>query len=341
MGTPTDIRILFMGTPAFAVPALRALHAAGYRLHVVTQPDRPAGRGGRLTPPPVKEAAGALGLAVMQPPTLRDPAVVEELRALAPDVIVLVAYGELLRRAVLELPPHGAVNVHPSLLPRWRGPAPVPAAILAGDTMTGVSIMLMDKGMDSGPVLAQVEEPIRPDDTAATLGERLAVRGADLLVATLPAWRAGTITPRPQDPTQATVCGLLRREDALLNWARPATALARQVRAYTPWPGTYTLWQDRRLKVLTATAHARTPDDPLAATLWENNPPGAVLALSGNAGQGIIAVRAGEGWLELGQVQLEGRAAVPVAAFVAGYPGFVGSTLGGIPTVAPPPGEVE
>src|SRR4051812_43386092 len=191
MTEPTATRVLFMGSPAFAVPSLRALHAAGYDLQVVTQPDRPAGRGGRVTPPPVKEAALALDLPVWQPPTLRDPAVVEQLRALAPEVIVVVAYGELLRRAVLTLPPHGCVNVHPSLLPRWRGPVPVQAALLAGDPETGVSIMLLDAGMDSGPVLAQVREPIGPSDTAATLGTRLAQRGADLLVATLPGWLTG------------------------------------------------------------------------------------------------------------------------------------------------------
>jgi methionyl-tRNA formyltransferase len=182
--------------------------------------------------------------------------------------------------------------------------------------------------MDSGPVLAQVQEPIKPDDTTASLGERLAQRGAALLVATLPDWLAGTITPQPQDPAQVTTCALLRKEDARINWARPAEELARMVRAYTPWPGTYSLWQGRRLKVLAAAPQPRDVGDVMATVLWENNPPGTVLAFADNAGHSVIAVRAGEGWLELVQVQLEGRAAVPVAAFVAGYPGFVGSRLG-------------
>jgi methionyl-tRNA formyltransferase len=333
MTAPAATTVIFMGTPDFAVPALTALHDAGYRLHVVTQPDRRAGRGNRLAPPPVKEAALAWNLPVLQPATLREAAVVDELRALKPDVIVVVAYGELLRRNVLELAPHGCINVHPSLLPRWRGPTPIPAAIRAGDSETGVSIMLLDAGMDSGPVLAQGREPIAPHDTAATLGDRLARMGADLLVRTLPRWLGGTITPQPQDPTAVTTCGLLRREDGLLNWARPAEELAREVRAYTPWPGTTAFWEGRRLKVLEA---APQPRD-LGGPLWANNPPGTVLLLSDEGGRAVVAARAGEGWLELLQVQLEGRGALPVVAFVAGYPGFIGSSLAEMPPAAPPP----
>jgi methionyl-tRNA formyltransferase len=294
----------------------------------VTQPDRPAGRGGRLTAPPVKAAALEGDLPVWQPATLRDPAAVSQLEALAPQVIVVVAYGELLRPAVLNLAPRGCVNIHPSLLPRWRGPTPIPAAIRAGDPQTGVTVMLLDRGMDSGPILAQTPEPLAPYDTAATLGARLAQRGADLLVATLPAWLAGDITPQPQDPAQATVCRLLRREDGLIDWSLPAEELARLVRAYTPWPGTYTLWEGRRLKVLDAAPQPRDLGQELAGALWENTLPGTVLALAENDARLVVAVRAGEGWLELLQVQLEGRAAQPVVAFVAGYPGLIGSTLG-------------
>jgi methionyl-tRNA formyltransferase len=332
MTTPAETTVIFMGTPAFAVPALTALHAVGYRLHVVTQPDRAAGRGSRLTAPPVKEAALARGLPVLQPATLRDPAVVDLLRGLHAGVIVVAGYGELLRRDVLEMTPHGCVNIHPSLLPRWRGPTPIPAAIRAGDAETGVSIMLLDAGKDSGPLLAQVREPIAPDDTAATLGDRLARRGADLLIATLPRWLDGAITPQPQDPAGVTTCGLLRREDGLINWARPAEELAREVRAYTPWPGTTAFWEGRRLKVLEA---APQPRD-LALALWENNPPGTVLMLSDEGGRAVCAVRAGEGWLELLAVQLEGRAAMPVVAFVAGYPGLIGSSLAETPPAAIP-----
>ncbi len=321
-----------MGTPAFAVPALLALHDAGYRLHVVTQPDRKAGRGSRLTPPPVKEAALARGVPVLQPPTLRDAAVMDELRALHPAVIVVVAYGELLRRAVLEMTPAGCVNVHPSLLPRWRGPTPIPAAIRAGDPETGVSIMLLDAGMDSGPILAQEPEPIGPHDTTATLGDRLAAKGATLLVQTLPRLLDGAITPQPQDPALVTTCGLLHREDGLLNWARPAEELAREVRAYTPWPGTTAFWEGRRLKVLEAAPQPRT----LAEAQWENTLPGTVLLLSDEGGRAVCAVRAGEGWLELLTVQLAGRAALPVVPFVAGYSGFIGSSLAEMPRDAPP-----
>ena len=314
--------------PAFAVPALEALHTAGYRLQVVTQPDRPAGRGGRLTPPPVKAAALERDLPVCAARHLRDPAALAQLQALAPQVIVVVAYGELLRPAVLNLAPHGCVNLHPSLLPRWRGPTPIQAAIRAGDAQTGVTMMLLDRGMDSGPILAQTPEPLAAYDTGASLGARLAQRGADLLLDTLPAWMAGSITPQPQDPAQVTICHLLRREDGQIEWSLSAEELARLVRAYTPWPGTYTLWEGRRLKVLDAAPQPRDLGRETADALWENTLPGTVLTLSENDGRLVVAVRAGEGWLELLQVQLEGRAAQPVAAFVAGYPGLIGSTLG-------------
>jgi methionyl-tRNA formyltransferase len=294
---------------------------------VITQPDRPAGRGGRLAAPPVKARARELGLAVQQPADLRDPEVVAGLRALAPAVIVVVAYGELLRREILDLAPHGCVNLHPSLLPHWRGPTPIPAAILAGDTVTGVTVMLLDRGMDSGPILAQASEPIAAHDTAATLGARLAAKGAALLAATLPRWLGGTLTPQPQDPAGVTVCPLLTKEDGWLDWARPAEELARQVRAYTPWPGTATTWQGRRLKIIEA-ALPRDLAPELADPLWSNNPPGTVLMLPKNAGQGAVVVRCGAGWLELLTVQLAGRGAGPITAFVAGYPGLVGSRVG-------------
>jgi methionyl-tRNA formyltransferase len=192
--------------------------------------------------------------------------------------------------------------------------------------------MLLDAGMDSGPVLAQVREPINPHDTAATLGDRLAVRGAALLVATLPRWLDGTITPLPQDPARVTTCGLLRREDGLINWARPAEELAREVRAFTPWPGTTAFWQGRRLKVLEA---APQPRD-LALASWENTTPGTVLLLSNEGGRAVCAARAGEGWLELLRVQLEGRAAQPIVPFLAGHPDFIGSSLAEVPPAAVP-----
>ena len=341
MPTPAASPITFLGTPAFAVPTLRALHGVGYPLHVVTQPDRPAGRGGRLTPPPVKAAALELGLPISQPPTLRDPAAVAAIRAGAPAALVVVAYGEILRRDVLALAAHGCLNVHPSLLPRWRGPTPIPAALLAGDPVTGVTVMLMDAGMDSGPILAQERVPVGPDETGATLSARLAERGAALLVATLARWLDGAIIPQPQDPAAVTLSRLLRRDDGALDWQCPAEELARQVRAYTPWPGTFTWWAGRRLKVLSAAAQSRSFGDELAGALWADTLPGTVVPLSTPAGDALLAVRAGEGWLALDQVQLEGRGPVAAIALLAGYPGLAGSTLGGEAAAGLPGGHAE
>ncbi len=315
-----------MGTPALAVPALRRLAAAGYQLTVVTQPDRLAGRGSALTPPPIKLAALELGLPVRQPATLRDPAVVEELRALAPAAIVVFAYGEILRHAVLDLPPHGCLNLHPSLLPRWRGPTPINAAILAGDHVTGVSIIRMDSGMDSGPLLAQEEAPILPDDTAATLGARLAEQGAALLTTTLGRHLRGATVAQPQPAAGVTVCRLLDKAAGQLDWQQPAAALDRQVRAYDPWPGTFTHWGSRRLKVH---AVGLLPGVPSAAA---TDPPGTVRRLrdldptAEGAGRRLV-VACGAGWLELARMQLEGKPVQTADALLAGYPSLVGAVL--------------
>jgi methionyl-tRNA formyltransferase len=309
-------RIVFMGTPSFAVPTLEALVAQeSYELVcVVTQPDRPAGRGRRLAASAVKETALTRGLPIWQPPTLRDPQAVEKLRALSPTVVVIAAFGQILRPDVLAIPPRGCLNVHASLLPRWRGAAPIPAAILAGDEETGATIMLLDEGMDTGPILAQVSLPIRPDDTTGSLTERLAVLGADLLITTLPRWLAGEVRPRPQDHSQATTCRPLRKEEGLLNWSFPAVELERRVRAYNPWPGAYTTWRGQRLKVLRAESLAD----------WHGpQSPGQVLALP--AGTAVVT---GEGALLLREVQLTGRRAMVIADFLRGQREFVGSRLG-------------
>lgn len=309
-------RVVFMGTPSFAVPILKALAAEKeYDLVcVVTQPDRPAGRGRKPAASAVKEAALALGLPIWQPRTLRDPEAVEKLRSLSPTVIVVAAFGQILKTDVLTIPPRGCVNVHASLLPRWRGAAPIPAAILAGDEETGVTIMLMDEGMDTGPILAQTAIPIRPDDTTGSLGERLSVLGAELLLATLPAWLAGEIQPRPQDDAQATVCKLLRKEDGQLDWSLPAVELERRVRAYNPWPGAYTMWRGRQLKILRAAA---LPE-------WRGpQTPGQVISLPEGAG-----VSTGRGALLLLEVQMAGRRAMGIRDFMRGQREFVGSRLG-------------
>jgi len=307
-------RIVFMGTPAFAVPSLEKLAESYDIVTVVTQPDRPAGRKRRLTAPPVKEAALARGLPVWQPPTLRRPKAVARLRALAPDIIVVVAFGQILRADVLGIPPHGCLNVHGSLLPRYRGAAPVPAAILAGETQTGVTLMQMDEGMDTGPIITQATCSIAPDDTTATLSERLARLGADLLVETLPPWLAGKIVPQLQDDSQATYCSLIAKADGRLAWQLPAEELARQVRAYFPWPAAFTSWQGKPLKVLRAV--------PLPDWRGEEQP-GQVVAL--DDGVGVVTEK---GALRLLEVQLAGKRAMTIEYFLRGQRGFVGSVLG-------------
>lgn len=308
------VRTVFMGTPEFAVPSLQALLAdPTYQVvGVVTQPDREAGRGRERRASPVKQVALTAGLPVLQPERLREPAAFAELAALAPELIVVAAYGQILRPEVLNLPRFGCINVHASLLPRWRGAAPVAAAILAGDTVTGVTIMLMDPGMDTGPILAQQAEPIHPDDTAGTLGARLARLGADLLVRTLPDYLAGRIQPRPQPAEGVTICRPLSKEQGRMDWTLPATTLARMVRAYDPWPGAYTTWEGQILKILAA---APAPGEA---------PPGHVLAWGKGA-----AVGTGEGLLVLQVVQPAGGRRMPIEAFRHGRPDFIGAVLGG------------
>ncbi len=307
-------RIVFMGTPQFAVPSLKRLAERYTIAAVVTQPDRPAGRKRQLTPPPVKEAALARDLPVWQPPTLRAPEAAAHLRALAPDLIVVVAFGQILPADVLAIPPHGCLNVHGSLLPKYRGAAPAPAAILAGDTETGVTLMQMDEGLDTGPILVQASCPIAPDDTTATLRDRLCHLGADFLIETLPRWLAGEIAPQPQDEAQATYCRTIVKADGRLDWRLPAEQLARQVRAYIPWPTAFTFWQERSLKVLRAA--------PLPH--WRGaGQPGQMIALD----DGVGAVT-GEGLLRLEVVQLAGKQAMTVEAFLRGQRDFAGAVLG-------------
>lgn len=310
-------RIVFMGTPAFAVPTLEALVGTQQVVGVVTQPDRPAGRGRELQPPPVKQVALEYGLPFIQPHSLRTPEALAQLLAWQPEVIVVAAFGQILRQDVLDLPPHGCLNIHASLLPRWRGAAPIPAAILAGDALTGVTIMKMDVGLDTGPVVAQREEPIRPDDTQASLGDRLAQLGAVLLLETLPAYLEGTLLPQPQPEEGVTYARQLRKEDGLLDWSRPAVELDRQVRAFHPWPGAFTFWRGQVLKVLRAVP---LPD-------WRRDMlPGVVIARPDG-----VAVATGAGALRLEQVQLAGKRPMDIAAFSRGQRDFVGSRLAATP----------
>ncbi|WP_376793413.1 methionyl-tRNA formyltransferase [Thermoflexus sp.] len=306
-------RLVLMGSPSFALPTFEALAEEHEIAAVFTQPDKPAGRGMRPTPSPVKRWAEAHGFPVLQPRSLRrDPEAVARLRELRPEVIVVVAYGLILPSEVLRLPPYGCLNLHASLLPRYRGPAPIQAAILNGDLETGVTVMLMTEEVDAGPILAMEREPIAPEDTAETLGGRLAQRGARLMRETLRRWLAGEITPQPQDPSQATYCPRITKADGEIDWRRPAAEIERRIRAFTPWPGSYTFWKGRLLKI----GRARVRPDLQA-------PPGQVVAVDRGA-----AVGTGEGALMLLEVQLEGKRMMPIEAFLNGHPDFLGATLG-------------
>jgi methionyl-tRNA formyltransferase len=318
-----EIRIVFMGTPTFAVHSLRALLSIGEIdgvptrvVGVFTQPDRPAGRGNRLRPPPVKEVALAAGIPIEQPERLRRPEALQVLAAMAPDLIVVAAYAQILSRQVLDLPRCGCLNVHASLLPSYRGAAPIQAAILDGATETGVCIMRMEAGLDTGPVLTRYREPIHADDTAETLGMRLAVGGAELLLRTVPDWVRGAIVPEPQDEALATMTRPLRKEDGCIDWRRPAAYVERQVRAMQPWPGAYTTVGGALLKLLQAA---------VATGSAVGQMPGTVLA----ATQGPIPlVATGEGTLALGLVQPAGRRPMSGADWLRGNPAARALPLG-------------
>lgn len=306
-----------MGTPVFSVPSLqRLIEGPEFDVvAVVTQPDRPAGRGRASTVSPVKQIALKHDITVWQPRRLRKNAeMVQVLWDLAPDVIAVAAYGLILPASVLEIPPHGCVNVHASLLPKYRGAAPVAAAILSGDELAGVTIMLMDEEMDHGPILAQRSTPIQPVDTRQSLTERLAELGAGLLVETLPRWVAGEVEPQPQDHAAATYAHILKKEDGEIDWTQPAARIARMTRAYDPWPGAYTYLEGRVFKLLKAR--------PIGMAVADDRP-GAVVETD----QGL-AVVAGEGAVLLERVQLAGKRAMDIQVFARGQRDFIGSVLG-------------
>ena len=293
--------MVFMGSPDFALPTLRALAEAYDLAGVVTQPDRAAGRGRTLKPPPVKALAVKMGLPVIQPIRLSQADAMEQLHTWGPEVIVVAAFGQILKPAVLELPPYGCLNVHASLLPRWRGAAPINAAILHGDGQTGVTIMKMDVGLDTGPILSQRAVPIGPEETAGSLFEKLSELGARLLVETLPGYLAGEIEPQPQMESEVTYAPMLKKEDGRLDFTRPAVALARQVRAFHPWPGTFFEWQGEPLKVHRARAEAGK------GTPGERGVQG---------GQPVVGTS--DGRLVLEEVQPAGKKAMSGKAFLAG-----------------------
>lgn len=239
------MKIIFWGSSEFAIPALQALYQAGFSVPlVVTQLDAPRGRYLKLAPCPVALAAKELGLQIFQPERLKENEALEKLKKTDADAYVVAAYGRLIPNEILNLPPKGTVNVHPSLLPRWRGPSPLQSAILAGDSETGVSLILLDQEIDHGSLLAQIRVPLSPAITTPELEKNLSEIGAKLLVETLPYYFAGKIKPKPQDHSQATFCKLLKKEDGKINWDEPAEVIERKIRALKPWPGTYTFYQE-------------------------------------------------------------------------------------------------
>jgi methionyl-tRNA formyltransferase len=307
--------IVFLGTPDFSVPALKALHESQDEiLAVVTQPDRPKGRGRRLVPSPVKEVAGTLGYPVLQPFGIKDSWFIEEIIALDPDIFVVVAYGRILPGSFLSIPHLGAINIHPSLLPRYRGPAPVQWAIINGDQETGVSTMWMDEGMDTGDILLNAKVAIMPDDTSGSLHRRLAEVGAQLLVETLTKLKSGNLVGKPQDKSGATYAPLLKKEDGRIDWTRDAESLDALVRGMNPWPGAFTFLSGKRLKVLKAKdLQKRVKEKP--GTVLEGFP-------------GDFNVSTGRGILALKEVQLESAKRLPVRDFLRGCPVPAGTFLG-------------
>ena len=310
------MRLVFMGSADFAVPSLKALCAKGHEiLLVVTQPDRPQGRGRKLKGTPVKELAQQLGLPLAQPERVRDERFIESLRALQPEVIVVVAYGQILPAAVLEIPARGCINVHASLLPRYRGAAPVAWAIMQGEQETGVTTMLMDEGMDTGDILLQARLLIPPRATAGEVEKCLAEEGAELLLATLERWEKGEIRPVRQNAAEATYAPLLRAEHERIDWSQPALVIYNLVRALNPRPGAHTYFGDRLVKVWQAEV---TDCDSKGMS------PGEVLKLDG---EGLV-VQTGKGCLRLLEVQPAGRPRMSAAAFGRGYGVKPGVLLG-------------
>jgi methionyl-tRNA formyltransferase len=313
------LRIIFMGTPEFAVPSLRALltadpEAVGRVVGVVTQPDRPKGRGHDLAPPPIKVLAREAGLPLLQPSKMKEPGFLEGLRSWKPDLIAVTAFGRILPPSVLDLPPLGCVNVHGSLLPKYRGAAPIQWAIINGETETGITTMLMDPGMDTGPMLLRETVPILPTDTAGDLAARLAPVGGRLLVETIVGLKNGTLRPVPQDHAAATLAPLLKKEDGLLQWEEEGTALVNRIRGLTPWPGAYTYHGEERWQIWRAQAAPVGCAEAL---------PGTILEVT----KETIRVATGRGSLLIQELQPASGKRLPVRYFLAGHPVVAGTRL--------------
>ena len=309
--------VVFFGTPEFSLPALEALSKLEVSIPlVVTAPDRPKGRGLHLTPPPVKNFALSLGLKVFQPEKLKDPETIKVILDCKPDVLVVVAYGKLIPSELFQAVPFGAINIHPSLLPKYRGPAPIQRAILAGEEITGVTIMLIDEGLDSGPVLASKTIPIKPFETAGELSERLAREGAGLLVETLGMWLRGEITPKPQNHSEATFAPAIQKEETRIDWNRSGRDVINLCRAFDPTPGAYTMFKGKRIKCFGARK---------ALVNFPDSEPGKVMGISEDG----LLVCAGDGdVVSVGFLQMEGKKRLPANEFVKGMPNIIGFRLG-------------
>lgn len=304
-----------MGTPDFAVPSLRMLAEAGAPIVlVVTQPDRPSGRGQKLTPSPVKLLAEKLNIPVFQPDRVRKPEAIEHIRSLGAECAAVVAYGQILPQSLLDLFSLGVLNVHGSLLPKYRGAAPVQRSILSGDSETGISIMLLDAGMDTGPVLSQLRTSIGEDDNFKTLHDRLSRLGAELMCATLKEWCAGRISPRPQEESLVTYAPPISKEELRLDWQLPALRLVNAIRAFDPWPGAYCLYQGKRVKCFKA-----------SLLHWEGE--GAAGEVVGVTDKGLVILGGDKKAFAVGELQLEGQRRLAAAEFLRGHPVTPGSHL--------------
>lgn len=309
----TGMRIVFMGTPEFACPTLRTLIERGEQVvAVVTQPDRPKGRGQQTLPPPVKVVAEQHGIPVLQPVKVRLPESIEEIRGLNPDLIVVIAFGQILPKALLDIPKYGCINVHASLLPRYRGAAPLNWCIINGETETGVTTMMMDVGLDTGDMLLKRSTPIGADEDTQSLHDRMSQLGAELLAETLDRLARGELVPEKQDDALTCYAPMMKKEDGLIDWSRDAQAIKNQVRGMTPWPGAYSFLDEKLLKVFRV------------QTASGSGAPGEILSL----GRDGIEVACGTGSLVLAELQLEGKKRLSAGDFLAGYKLQPGGLLG-------------
>ncbi len=308
-------RIVFFGTPDFSVPTLKGLlEGPDQVVGVVTQPDRRKGRGQKVFPSPVKEVASERDVQIFQPERVREEVFQQQLRELRPDLFVVVAYGQILPKGLLEIPGHGSVNVHASLLPRYRGAAPIAWAILRGEEVTGVTTMMMDPGMDTGDILLQAETPIGEKETFATLHDRLALLGARLLSDTVAGLKTGSVSPKPQDSSKATYAPILKKEDGHIDWSNDAVYIDRLVRAFNPWPGAFSLWEERLLRIYAGEIRRREPEGKPGTLVW--------------VGSDFLEVKTGKNTFLIREVQLEGGKRMIIRDFLLGHPLSVGTLLG-------------